>query len=52
MGGYELLGRLVWRAGTWYLRRSLASRRTGAAATIALLGASTVAVALVRRLSG
>jgi len=52
MGGYELLGRLVWRAGKWYLRRRLPSRRTGAAAALALLGASAVAVALARRLSG
>jgi hypothetical protein len=52
MSGYELLGRLVWRAGKWYLRRRLPSRRAGAAAAIALLGAAAAAVALARRLSG
>ena len=50
MGGYELLGRLVWRAGKWYLHSRLPSRRSGAAAALALLCASAVAVA--RRLSG
>jgi hypothetical protein len=44
MNGYRFLGYVAWRAGKWYLRRRLPSRRTAARAAAAALA--------VRRLSG
>jgi hypothetical protein len=49
MSGYKLLGYVVWRAGKWYLRRHLPSRRAVAAAALGLLGATAAAVVLLRR---
>lgn len=48
MDGYRLLGWVVWRAGKWYLRRRLPSRRLPAAGTVALLTA-VAALVLMRR---
>jgi hypothetical protein len=49
MNGYKLLGYVVWRAGKWYLRRRLPSRRLVAAAGLALVAAGIGAAALARR---
>jgi hypothetical protein len=49
--GYRLLGFAVWRAGKWYLRRRLPSRRVvlaGALAGCGLLAAGLAA----KRLAG
>jgi hypothetical protein len=51
MNGYKLLGYVVWRAGKWYLRRRLPSRRAVAVAGAAAL-TGTAAVLVVRRLTG
>jgi len=48
MDGYRLLGYVVWRAGKWYLRRRLPSRRVAAAGALALTGAVAAAVLLRR----
>jgi hypothetical protein len=40
---YTLLGYVVWRAGKWYLRRRLPSRRRLA---VSMLGAGAGAVAI------
>ena len=47
MDGYRLLGYVVWRAGKWYLRRRLPSRRQAVAGGLTLL--TTVGVVLVLR---
>jgi hypothetical protein len=52
MNGYKFLGYVVWRAGKWYLRRRLPSRRLVAGAGIALLAAGAGAVVLARRAGG
>jgi hypothetical protein len=52
MNGYRFLGYVVWRAGKWYLRRKLPSRRTSVAAGLAALGGTAVVVLALRRLSG
>jgi hypothetical protein len=49
MNGYRLLGYVVWRAGKWYLRRRLPSRRAAAGAGLAALGAGAAAAVLLRR---
>jgi len=49
MNGYKLLGYVVWRAGKWYLRRRLPSRRVGIAAALALLTGAAAAAVLLRR---
>jgi hypothetical protein len=49
MNGYKLLGYVVWRAGKWYLRRRLPSRRLVAGAGLALVAAGIGAAALARR---
>jgi hypothetical protein len=49
MTGYKLLGYVVWRAGKWYLRRRLPSRRAAAAAALGLAGATAAAIVLARR---
>ena len=52
MNGYKFLGYVVWRAGKWYLRRRLPSRRAAArAGALGLLGIAA-AVLVVRRLGG
>jgi hypothetical protein len=51
MSGYRLLGYVVWRAGKWYLRRRLPSRRVAAVAALGLIGAAAGAAVLVRRAS-
>ena len=48
MNGYRLLGHVVWRAGKWYLRRRLPSRRLAAAGALTLLTA-VAAVVVLRR---
>jgi hypothetical protein len=48
MNGYRLLGYVVWRAGKWYLRRRLPSRRLAAAGTLTLL-TGVAAVVVLRR---
>jgi hypothetical protein len=48
MDGYRLLGYVVWRAGKWYLRRRLPSRRRAAAGVLTLLTIVGVVVALRR----
>jgi hypothetical protein len=49
MSPYKLLGYVVWRAGKWYLRRRLPSRRLAAGAALAAIGAGAVAVVVLRR---
>jgi hypothetical protein len=49
VNGYKLLGYVVWRAGKWYLRRRLPSRRFVAGAGLALVAAGVGAAALARR---
>jgi hypothetical protein len=49
MSGYKLLGYVVWRAGKWYLRRRLPSRRVAAAAGLGAVAAGAAAVVLLRR---
>jgi hypothetical protein len=51
MNGYKLLGYVVWRAGKWYLRRRLPSRRAVAVAGAAALTGTGAAVLVVRRLT-
>jgi hypothetical protein len=51
MNGYKLLGYVVWRAGKWYLRRRLPSRRAAARAGAAALAGLVAAVLVVRRLT-
>jgi hypothetical protein len=42
--GYRLLGRVVWKAGRWYLRRRSATvRRVGRAGLLAAGGAAAAA---------
>jgi hypothetical protein len=50
--GYELLGRFVWRAAKWYLRRRLPSARSSAAVGAATLCALAAAVLIARRVAG
>jgi len=50
MNGYKLLGYVIWRAGKWYLRRRLPSRRVMGAGFALLAGAAAAAV-LARRAS-
>jgi len=52
MNGYRLLGYVVWRAGKWYLRRRLPSRRALAGAALALVAGATGSIVLIRRLAG
>jgi hypothetical protein len=51
MSGYKLLGYVVWRAGKWYVRRRLPSRRVAAGAGLGLIAAGAGAVVLLRRAS-
>jgi hypothetical protein len=52
--GYQLLGKLVWRGGKWYLRRTyghlIPSKRTVALVLVA--GGVGAAVLLGRRAAG
>jgi hypothetical protein len=48
MNGYKLLGYVVWRAGKWFLRRLLPSRRAAARAGAAALTGLAAAVLVVR----
>jgi hypothetical protein len=52
VNGYKLLGYVVWRAGKWYLRRRLPSRRLALGAGLGLLAAGAGAAALARRAAG
>jgi hypothetical protein len=49
MNGYKLLGYVVWRAGKWYVRRRLPSKRAAATGAALLVGAGAVALVLLRR---
>ena len=50
MSGYRFLGYVVWRAGKWYLRRRLSSRRAAARAdAAALIGVAALALVVRRR---
>jgi hypothetical protein len=52
MNADKLLGYVLWRAGKWYLRRRLPSRRAASrAGALGLLGIAA-AVLVVRRLRG
>jgi hypothetical protein len=51
MNGYKLLGYVVWRAGKWYLRRRLPSRRVAAWGAVGVLSAGVAAALVVRRLT-
>jgi hypothetical protein len=50
--GYRLLGFVVWKAGRWYLRRGVRSRRLIARAGILAAGGLATARALAHRAAG
>jgi len=52
MNGYRLLGYVVWRAGKWYLRRRLPSRRALAGGALALIAGTVASIVVIRRLAG
>jgi hypothetical protein len=52
MNGYRLLGYVVWRAGKWYLRRRLPSRRVLGGAALALVAGVAASIVLIRRIAG
>ncbi|HEY7932932.1 MAG TPA: hypothetical protein VID48_03825 [Solirubrobacteraceae bacterium] len=51
--GYQLLGRLVWHGGGWYVRRrylsKLPSARKSAGVSIAVLALLAALIAIARR---
>jgi hypothetical protein len=50
--GYKIIGYVVWREGTWYLRERLPSARTMAAGAVLTVAGVAGAVLLTRRVAG
>ena len=50
--GYKILGYLVWREGTWYLRRRLPSLPTMIVGAVATAATTVGGVLILRRVAG